>query len=84
MPPGFVITGILDNQVATENFALFGEMDLPLGDRFTLTFGARFDDERKTDGSIQQITVHPPLFQPPPSRLKCWTRSTTLSYPRWG
>ncbi|MEM1206530.1 MAG: TonB-dependent receptor [Acidobacteriota bacterium] len=65
LPPGFVIDGRLDNLVFTENFAVFGEIDLPLGDRFTLTAGARFDDEKKTDASRQVILIDPPLFSIP-------------------
>ncbi|MEM9556082.1 MAG: TonB-dependent receptor [Acidobacteriota bacterium] len=65
LPPGFIITGLLDLKVFTENLALFGEIDLPLGERFTVTAGARFDNEEKRDASNQMILIDPPLFELP-------------------
>ncbi|MEM7585995.1 MAG: TonB-dependent receptor [Acidobacteriota bacterium] len=62
LPPGFTITGILDGLTFTENFAVFGEIDLRLGDRFTLTAGARYDDEDQRNASRQEILIEPPFF----------------------
>ena len=69
LPPGFQVTGFLENRVETENVAIFGEIDVALNDRLTLTAGARYDDESRTDANAQETTVDPPLFpipsQPP-------------------
>lgn len=64
--PAFVtVTGSLSNQVQTENLALFGEIDLPFGDKWTLTAGARLDDERKVDFSNQVFLIDPPVVNLP-------------------
>ena len=68
--PDFVsITGTLARREETENRALFGEVDLQLSERWTLTAGARFDQEEKRVRSAQSFTLDPPVIalpaQPP-------------------
>ncbi|MEO1085454.1 MAG: TonB-dependent receptor, partial [Acidobacteriota bacterium] len=65
LPPGFIVNGLINNRVLTENLAIFGEIDLPLTDRLTLTAGLRLDDEERRDASVQQILIDPPIFMVP-------------------
>ncbi|MEM1206813.1 MAG: TonB-dependent receptor [Acidobacteriota bacterium] len=65
LPPGFSVTGSLVNAIETENFAIFGEIDLALSERWTLTAGARFDDEERRDASRTETFINPPIFTVP-------------------
>ncbi|MEM6792773.1 MAG: TonB-dependent receptor [Acidobacteriota bacterium] len=65
LPPGFSVTGSLEAEVETENLAVFGEIDLPLGERFVLTAGARFDTEDQRNFSSQVTMINPPVFMLP-------------------
>ncbi len=61
--PDFVsITGFLARREETENQALFGEVDVELSERLTLTAGARFDQEERRLRSDQSFTIDPPVI----------------------
>ncbi len=58
--PGSTVTGFFTVRERTENAALFGEFDLALADRWSLTLGARYDDESRETRNRQGIRVTPP------------------------
>ena len=67
LPPGFTLTSFFNTEETTRNAALFGEFDLGLADAWTLTLGARYDDERRQTTNRQGVVSDPPLPQLPPS-----------------
>ena len=69
LPPGFTLTSFFSTDERTRNAALFGEADLELSDAWTVTLGARYDDERRETENIQGVVSDPPLpaFPPAPS-----------------
>ena len=58
--PGSTVTGFFTVREHTENAALFGEFDLAVADRWSLTVGARYDDETRQTRNRQGIRVTPP------------------------
>lgn len=58
--PGATVTGFFTVRERTENAALFGEFDLALANRWSLTLGARYDDESRETRNTQGIRVTPP------------------------
>ena len=69
LPPGFVLTSFFGTEEATRNAAVFGEFDLGLADAWTLTLGARYDNERRETINTQGVVSDPPLPQFPPDGL---------------
>ena len=69
LPPGFVLTSFFSTDERTRNAALFGEADFELSDAWTVTLGARYDDERRETENIRAVVSDPPLpaFPPAPS-----------------
>ena len=67
LPPGFTLTSFFNTEETTRNAALFGEFDLGLADVWTLTLGARYDDERRQTTNRQGVVSDPPLPQLPPA-----------------
>jgi TonB-dependent siderophore receptor len=63
---GATITTRFDDEVDTENVALFGEIDYRLFEQWTLTVGARYD--RETEESIDRSSrsIDPPVIELPP------------------
>ena len=66
LPPGFVLTSFFNTEEQTRNAALFGEFDLGLADAWTLTLGARYDNETRETLNRQGVVSDPPLPQFPP------------------
>lgn len=63
--PGVTVTGSQARLEETENLAVFGEFDLRLGERWTMTLGARFDDEQRSTATTQESLLDPPIFALP-------------------
>ena len=81
--PDFVtINGFLDEEQDTENFALFGEVDLQLSERWKLTAGARYDDEERTTSTQQSSTFDPPILPPQPGPLEVLEASYDAFLPK--
>ena len=80
LPPGFVLTSFFNTEEATRNAALFGEFDLGLAEAWTLTLGARYDNESRETINTQGVVSDPPLphFPPggsPPQQLEASYRA---------
>lgn len=58
--PGTTVTAFFQTDEDTENTALFGEFDFLLTDAWTLTLGARYDNENRETRSNQGVRVTPP------------------------
>ena len=58
VPPSTVFTALADRVLSngTESFAVYAQADIKIGDKGTLTLGARYTDEEKTFGYSGSIT----------------------------
>lgn len=69
-PLGATISGRIDSNTKTENYAVYGELDYKVTDKLTLIAGARYDEEKFSDVSVNNITSDNAIvagFLPPPT-----------------
>ncbi|MEM1079341.1 MAG: TonB-dependent receptor [Pseudomonadota bacterium] len=69
VPPGFVnVTRFNDFGSEVENYALYGEveLDVPNSPGLSVTLGARYDREKITNISVEDVTLSPDICDPFP------------------
>ncbi|MEM9530087.1 MAG: TonB-dependent receptor [Pseudomonadota bacterium] len=66
VPPGVTVTSNSTEDSEITNFAVFGETEIDLNNRWMLTLGARFDREEQESRLAGSLTLDPPLFELPP------------------
>ncbi|MEM1277216.1 MAG: TonB-dependent receptor [Pseudomonadota bacterium] len=63
-PPSLIATSLTDLEVETQNFAVFGEVEVNVLEDFRLIAGGRYDRETQDRQTVSTVELNNPLFNP--------------------
>ncbi|MEM7098402.1 MAG: TonB-dependent receptor [Pseudomonadota bacterium] len=66
LPPGTIAIAANSEDSTTRNYALFGEVEYDLNERWSIVAGARYDVEDEDNFGTASIELDPPVFPFPP------------------